>query len=207
MMPTSILLVEDEALIAMELEDQLTDLSYAVCGHVTAGEDAVEKVEEVHPDLILMDINLAGKINGIEAAAQIRANHDIPIVFLSAFSDNELLAKASHTEPYGYLVKPFKARELHATITMALYRNQMERERAELTRQLQKALDEIRELRSLLPFCAWCKQQIQDEDGKWTDFGSYAQQRMGIELTHGICPSCFATQQAQILEMKKRRGR
>jgi DNA-binding NarL/FixJ family response regulator len=203
----TILLVEDEALIAMELADRLTQLAYTVCRHVSTGEDAVRSVEELHPDLVLMDIKLAGKMNGLEAAELIRAKHDIPIVFLSAFSDNELLKQATRAEPYGYLVKPFEERELHSTITMALYRSRMERERAELTRQLQKALDEIHELRGLLPFCAWCKRKIQDEDGQWENFEDYARRRLGHDITHGICPECLTQEQENFRARKTSKDR
>jgi two-component system, response regulator PdtaR len=204
MIAPRIFIVEDESLIVMELEDRLTQLGYTVCGYTSRGEDAVTTAAELHPDLMLMDISLAGAMNGIEAAERIRQEHDIPIVFLSAFSDNDLLRKAAHTEPYGYLVKPFEERELHATITMALYRHQMERERAALTRQLQHALDEIRELRGLLPFCAWCKQKILDEDGQWTGFDAYTKRRLGTDVTHGICPECYAKEETKILAMKEK---
>jgi len=200
-----ILIVEDEALIAMELEDRLTQLGHTVCGRTISGEEAVSTIEELQPELVLMDVNLAGKMNGVEAASEIRKNHDIPIVFLSAFSDEELLQKAAHTEPYGYLVKPFEERELHSTITMALYKNQLDRERAELTQRLQQALNEIQELRSLLPMCAWCKRQVCDEHGKWSDFETYASRRLQADITHGICPSCLAKQQKELQARKKTR--
>lgn len=207
MTDTKIFIVEDETLIAMELEDRLIHLGYTVCGHTSRGEDAVAKANELLPDLILMDIHLSGQMNGIEAAALIHERHDIPVVFLSAFADNELLGHAARTEPYGYLVKPFEERELHATITMALYRGRMERERAELTRKLQKALDEIHELRGLLPFCAWCKRKIQDEDGQWENFEEYVHRRLGHDITHGICPECMATAQGQLRSQKAPRER
>ncbi|NOT58277.1 MAG: response regulator [Deltaproteobacteria bacterium] len=198
MTPASIFIVEDEVLIAMELEERLRQLNYTVCGHVTQGEEACVKVEDLHPDLILMDISLAGAMNGIEAAERIRQAHDISVVFLSAFSDNDLLRKAAHVEPHGYLVKPFEERELHATITMALYRHQMERERAELTRKLQRAVDEIRELRALLPFCAWCKQKIREEDDQWVGFETYIKRHLGNDITHSICPECFAQEKTKL---------
>ncbi len=147
----AIFIVEDEALIAMELEGRLEQLDYRVCGHVGSGEEAVSKVADIHPDLVLMDINLAGAMNGIEAAEQIRQHYDIPVVFLSAFSHNDLLQQAAHAEPYGYLLKPFEERTLHATITMALHRHQKERERTELTRELQHILFQIRDLCGALP--------------------------------------------------------
>lgn len=205
MTPPTILIVENETLIAMELEDRLTQLGYTVCGCAGRGEEAVAKANKLYPALVLMDVSLAGTMNGIEAAEQIRQSRDIPIVFLSAFSDNDLLRQAAHAEPYGYLVKPFEERELHATITMALYRHQMERERAELTRKLQQALDEIRELRELLPCCAWCKQKIRDQDGQWIGFEAYIKRHLGADITHGICPECMAKEEVKILAMKEKR--
>jgi len=198
-----IFIVEDEALIAMELEDRLTQLGHAVCGRAISGEEAVRTIKELQPELVLMDVNLAGVMNGVEAALEIRKTYDIPIIFLSAFSDKELLEKAAHTEPYGYLVKPFEERELHSTIVMALYKNQLDRERAKLTRQLQQALNEIQELRSLLPMCSWCKRQVCDEHGKWSDFETYVSRRLQAEITHGICPSCLTKEQENLQTHKK----
>lgn len=198
MTDAKIFIVEDEVLIAMELEDRLSHLGYTVCGRTDRGEEAVVRVAELRPDLVLMDIHLRDKLNGVEAAAEIRRHYAIPVVFLSAFSDDELLGRAAGVEPYGYLLKPFEERELHTTMTMALYRGRRERERATLTRQLQTALDEIHELRGLLPFCAWCKQKIQDEDGHWEKFEEYAHRRLGHEISHGICPECLAQEQENL---------
>ncbi len=124
---TSVFVVEDEALIAMELTDRLRSLGYSVSGTASRGEQALEAIVAKQPNVVLMDIHLAGKLTGIETAARLREWSDVPVIFLSAYSDAELLRQAGEVEPFGYLVKPFEERELNATIKMALYRSRMER--------------------------------------------------------------------------------
>lgn len=127
MLQTKILVVEDEGIIGLEIEKRLEQLNYTVLDVVTSGEDAVAAVLNTPPDLILMDIVLRGEIDGIEAAKQIRAQLDIPIVFLTAHTDDQTLERAKILEPFGYIIKPFKAREIHVSIEMALYKHQMEK--------------------------------------------------------------------------------
>ena len=121
-----ILIVEDESIVAMDLKNRLVNLGYAVPLIVSSGEDAVEKAKETMPDIILMDIMLKGGMDGIEAAEKIRASHDIPILYLTAYSDDNTLHRAKITEPYGYLLKPFSERELLVSIETALYKHKME---------------------------------------------------------------------------------
>jgi PAS domain S-box-containing protein len=121
-----ILIVEDEAVTGMDIRRSLTDLGYSVCAIVTTGELAIRKAGELHPDLILMDIMLAGKMTGIEAAEIINQQYHIPVVYLTAYSDDSYLAKAKLTEPFGYILKPFRELELKTTIEMALYKYAME---------------------------------------------------------------------------------
>ncbi len=127
MSTATILVVEDEAITAKDLEATLQDLGYAVCGIASAGEEALQKADTGRPDLVLMDIVLQGEMDGIEAAERIRANWGIPVVYLTAHSDRETLRRASITEPYGYIVKPFNDRELHSNVEMALYKSRMDR--------------------------------------------------------------------------------
>ena len=122
-----ILVVEDEALIAANLVETLSSLGYTVHEPVATGEDAINAVKNQKPDLVLMDIELFDDMNGIEAAEKIRAIADIPIVYLTANTDEQRLTQARLTEPYGYLVKPVQNRELRATIEMALYKNAVDR--------------------------------------------------------------------------------
>jgi PAS domain S-box-containing protein len=123
----SILVVEDEALIAASLVHTLSSLGYTVHKPVATGEGAILAVKTQKPDLVLMDIELIGAMDGIETAEKIRAIADIPVIYLTAYADDKRLAKARLTEPYGYIVKPSHNRELKATIEMALYKHALDR--------------------------------------------------------------------------------
>ncbi|MBN2003887.1 MAG: GAF domain-containing protein [Anaerolineae bacterium] len=122
-----ILVVEDEVLVSYSLQRLLEILGYAVVATVTTGEDAVVEADQLRPDLILMDIRLAGPMNGIMAAAQIRERLDIPVIYLTGYSDEDTLQRAKLTAPSGYLLKPIEGGELHRTIEMALYNHVLER--------------------------------------------------------------------------------
>jgi CheY-like chemotaxis protein/predicted regulator of Ras-like GTPase activity (Roadblock/LC7/MglB family) len=122
-----ILVVEDEGIIAKSIQAILTGMGYAVPAIVSSGEEAVRKTEELRPDLVLMDIVLDGAMDGIAAAEQIHARLDIPVVYLTAYTDRETIERAKRTSPYGYVVKPFTENELHAAIEIALYKHMMER--------------------------------------------------------------------------------
>ena len=118
---TKILLADDEVLISEDLEMRLGNLGYAICGKVTTGEEAVRRAETDRPDLILMDIVLGGEIDGITAAETIRNKWDIPVVFITAYADTDRLERAKLAYPFGYILKPFRDRELNITVEMALY--------------------------------------------------------------------------------------
>ncbi|MGB2842459.1 MAG: PAS domain S-box protein [Halobacteriota archaeon] len=122
-----ILIVEDEAIVAEDLAIAITDIGYEVVGRAGSAKDAVKKVVELKPDLILMDIVLRGRENGIDASHEIKEKMDIPIIFLTAFSDIELLDSAKGIEPYAYIVKPFQERQLLASIEMALHKSRIEK--------------------------------------------------------------------------------
>ncbi len=127
MKPSTILVVEDERIIATDLRGSLQDLGYKVPAIASSGESAIELVEKYHPDLILMDIFLDGEMTGIEAADRINLHHDIPVIFLTAFSDTTIIDQAKLTGPYGYLLKPFDDREVRTSIEIALYRHSMDK--------------------------------------------------------------------------------
>ncbi|MCP1661629.1 MAG: PAS domain S-box protein [Methanocalculus sp. MSAO_Arc1] len=142
----AILIVEDEAVTAMAIQKSLTNLGYSVCGIAPTAEQAVNKARELDPDLILMDIKLAGKKTGIHAAAEINRHKNIPIVYLTAFSDDRIINAAKTTEPFGYILKPVREQELRTTIEMALYRHAMEtklREHEDTIRVLLNATDDM----------------------------------------------------------------
>lgn len=122
MKKTSVLIVEDEVIIARDLAQTLTKLGYNVVGHCVKGEDSITMVEEKTPDIVLMDIMLKGEMTGIDAAKEIKKRFEVPIVYLTAYSDEDSIGRANTSGPSGYLVKPFKANDLRATIETALYR-------------------------------------------------------------------------------------
>ena len=135
-----ILIVEDDGLIAAYLQDTLIRLGYTTPEPVATGEAALAAVGAAHPDLILMDIQLAGAMNGVTAAERIREHYDIPVVYLTAFSQDIQLQQAKMTTPYGYLVKPVSERELLATLEMALHRYALDRQLKESEQRLTLAL-------------------------------------------------------------------
>lgn len=138
-----IMVVEDESITAKDIENRLIRLGYRVSGIARSGEEAIEKAARTHPDLVLMDIKLKGLMDGVEAAGQLRSRFGIPVAYLTAFADEETLARAEATAPYGYLVKPFEERELHATIQMALRRCRLEKQVEESERWLAAILDAV----------------------------------------------------------------
>ena len=131
-----ILIVEDENIVAKDIQIRLEKFGYEVPGMASSGEVAIRKAEETQPDLVLMDIMLKGQMTGVEAAEQIRSQLDIPVIYLTAYSDSATLERAKVTEPFGYVLKPFEEKELHTAIEISLYRHRMEVERRRFQAQL-----------------------------------------------------------------------
>ena len=128
MAQTNVLVVEDESIVSKDIQHSLKRLGYNVIGAAATGEMAVELALERTPDIILMDIMLKGEMNGIEAAGKIREETNIPVIFLTAYADESTLNKAKVTQPYGYIIKPFKEIDIHTSIEMALYKHKKETE-------------------------------------------------------------------------------
>lgn len=126
-MKKRILIVEDEKIIAEDIKRTLQSFDYEVIGINSSGESAVETAQQEKPDLILMDVMLSGKMNGLEAADHIYNNFDIPVIFLTAYANDEILTKATLSSPFGYLIKPFEDRELKVNLEMAFYKHKMEK--------------------------------------------------------------------------------
>jgi putative two-component system response regulator len=122
-----IMVVEDEWIVAEQLCSNLKDFGYT-CSTASTGEEAVRKAEADRPDLILMDIVLKGKMDGIEAADRIASQFDIPVIYLTAYTNQEYLERAKQTNPFGYVVKPYNQKELYATIEMAFHRHRVDKE-------------------------------------------------------------------------------
>jgi two-component system, cell cycle sensor histidine kinase and response regulator CckA len=122
-----IMIVEDESIVAEDMKAVLEGFGYAVPAIAFSGEEAVKKAIDIPPDLVLMDIVLKGSMSGMEAVERIRAHADIPVVYVTAYADDNTVRRAKITEPFGYILKPFDARELQTAIEIALYRHQMEK--------------------------------------------------------------------------------
>lgn len=147
----TVLVVEDEIITAIDIKGSLENLGYHVPPIASTGQEALDEAAKSQPDIILMDIVLKGEIDGIETANRIRDRQRIPIIFLTAYSDDATLARAGITEPFGYLLKPFDDRELHTTIQMALKRYQAElkiRQERDTAAQLQREAENLVELNS-----------------------------------------------------------
>ncbi|MBN1889725.1 MAG: response regulator [Thermoflexales bacterium] len=150
-----ILIVEDEQIVARDLEKRLTALGYSVSAVAASGKGAIQKAAETQPDLVLMDITLRGEMDGVEAAGLIQERFDLPVVYLTAHADETTLQRAKLTGPLGYILKPFQERDLYIGIEIALYKHRLERELrllnqelecrvAERTAQLEEANRELR---------------------------------------------------------------
>lgn len=145
MAESKILVVEDESIVAEHIRRSLQKLGYSVSSVVNTGEKAVKEAEKHHPDLVLMDIVLQGEMDGIETSKQIRSRFNIPVVYLTAYSDEKILERAKITEPFGYVIKPFNERELRINIEIALYRHRMELELKESEQWLAATLKSLGE--------------------------------------------------------------
>jgi len=167
----TIMVVEDERVVAKDLEVTLRRLGYEVCLTASTGEAAVELVESSQPDLVLMDVRLRGGMDGVEAARLIQFRHDLPVVYLTAFADEVTLRRSLETQPYGYLVKPFREKELHATIETALSKSRLER-------LLRESEERYRALSEAIPQMVWTARK----DGAMEYFNQRWQDYTGLNL-------------------------
>lgn len=143
MSKNSILVVEDEVLVARDIQSRLVRMGYNVVDIASKGSEAIEKALSLRPDLILMDIHLKDEIDGVQAAIAIRESYDVPIIFCTAFSNEETLERAKISEPYGYVLKPFDNRELEINIEIAIYKHRLEKDLNMTRRRLDVTLANV----------------------------------------------------------------
>jgi CheY-like chemotaxis protein len=187
--PTAILIVEDNKNVAAVLEARLESFGYLVCAVAETGAQAIHLNREHKPNLILMDILLKGDMNGIETAEKIVAEHDVPIIYLSCLSTDEIMDRAARTNPYGYIIKPYNNSDLRLSIEIALVKYSAVKEREALIEALEQSLEEIKRLSGLLPICAKCK-RIRDKQDQWHEIESYISDHSEADFSHGLCPEC-----------------
>ena len=147
MSEVKILIVEDERIIAEDTKQTLESLGYKVCGIASSGDEAIRIVEDSDPDLILMDIKIKGPIDGIETAEKIHQDKDIPLIYVTAYADEETLQRAKITEPYGYILKPIRKNELHTAVEIILYKYNMEKQLREI--ELKSKQDKLETIKQL----------------------------------------------------------
>lgn len=145
-----IMVVAVEITVAKDFKNRLNDMGYLVPATACSGQEAIAQAEMTHPDLTLMEIELQGEIDGIETARRLRKQFDIPVVFITANSDNNLLRHAMRTEPLGFVVKPVRNTELEATVEIALYNDRMAKKLSARVKHLNRLVESSREV-----FCFW----------------------------------------------------
>ena len=183
-----IFIVEDEAVTAADLHDELIAQGYEVAGTADTAQSAVRGVEETKPDLVLMDIQLAGEVDGVLVASAMRGA-GVPVIFLTAHYDRRTLERAKRATPVGFLTKPFEPHELCVAIEIGMERHRSEVERARLARELEEERARVKTLRGLLPICCCCK-KVRDDEGYWETVEAYIAGHSEASFTHGYCPEC-----------------
>jgi PAS domain S-box-containing protein len=199
-----IMVVDDEVIITAQLERRLVLMGYEVVGRANSGEKSVDMARRLRPDLVLMDIVMPGKYDGIEAARLIKEDMDIPVIFMTAYADEEYVKRAKNVEPFGYIVKPFQEKEVRATIEVALHKKGIERTMTRSMERLRKTVDSLQEAVVTL-----------DNSGRITFwnrkarelFGFPETEEMGIKIGPLVfCPgeSCFDDRVARTISGKKK---
>ncbi|EQA45074.1 PAS domain S-box protein [Leptospira broomii serovar Hurstbridge str. 5399] len=161
-----ILVVEDEIIVAVNLGQKLKKLGYDLVGITSSGEEAIQKAEENHPDLVLMDINIEGNLDGIQTAEVLRNRFQTPVIYLTAYADENTLNRAKRTQPLGYIVKPFESDQLRSSIEVALYKNEVEFKNRKSEESLKSTLNKIEsgiittDENGLVVFCNPAAEQI-----------------------------------------------
>ncbi len=185
----TILVVEDEAAVAMDIKAKLHSLGYSVTAVVTRGEEAIEEVERTQPNLVFMDIRLAGKLDGIETANLIRERYGLPVIYLTAYADEDTLKRARVTEPFGYILKPFAKNDLRSNVEMALYKHEMER-------RLREREEHYRLLYENAPLAYQCLDEqgdLVEVNRAWLELFGYSQEEaLGRRFGSFVAEGCRA---------------
>lgn len=181
-----IMVVEDSADLCEKIKFKLMKHGFNVTATASSGNEAIHNAIYSKPDLILMDIKLIGKIDGIEAAEKINKKINIPIIFLTAYSDEDFLKRAEKIAPYGYILKPFREQDLIITIKMAIVKHKNDEKKNK------KIKEEFRNVFSskTIPICARCK-GIRDVEGCWHTVEEYFRLTSNLSFSHSLCPSCY----------------
>jgi AmiR/NasT family two-component response regulator len=184
-----VLIAEDEAMVACLTRAELEAAGMTVVGTASDGRQAVEMVQRLKPDVVLMDIAMP-EMDGIDAATAIQQECPTPVVILSAHEDSGLVSMATEAGVGAFVVKPSDAEELERAIAIAVARHATLMKLRSLNRDLKQTLAEEHTLKGLLPICSSCK-KIRDDEGYWKQLEVYIEQRTHTRFSHGYCPDCL----------------
>ena len=184
-----VLIVDDDVLICDVVRDLLETAGHTVAGTAHDGQQAIEMVKTLRPDMVFMDIKMP-EMDGLEATRQIQAQCPVPVILLTAHDDPELVAQGSRVGAVAYLVKPPSLGELTRTMVIAQARFADLMELRALNAKLEQALAEVKTLRGLVPICTRCK-CIRDEKGYWQRVETYLSAHTEAQFTHGLCDDCI----------------
>ena len=201
-----VLIADDEALICNLIQSEVEAIGHQVVGRASDGHQAVAMARDLDPDIVLMDIAMP-ELDGLEATRQIQETHPRPVVLLTAHDDISLVQRAGEVGAGAYLVKPSNAPELARAMAIAVARFADLTALRHLNEELQKALDEVKTLRGILPICSSCR-KVRDDAGYWHEVEAYIQQHLDLQLSHGLCEHCIQDLYPQEYEaIMKRKAR
>ncbi len=198
-----VLIADDEALICNLIQDEVEALGHQVVGRALDGRQAVEMARNLRPDVVLMDIVMP-EMDGLQATRLIQDSCPVPVVLLSAYDDIGLVQKAGEVGAGAYLVKPSCAAELARGMAIAIARFADLTALRRLNAELQKALDEVKTLRGILPVCSNCR-KVRDDEGYWQEVDVSIERHLDLEFSHGLCEQCSKALYPQEYEALTRR--
>ena len=186
--PVRVLIAEDDYFVLEEIKRTLRGQNYEIVGEAYNGESAVKMVNDLHPDVVLMDIKMP-KMDGLEASQRIQEQCATPIVVLTAHEPLDLVENASIAGVSAYLTKPPSAVEIYRAIIIAMARHEDWMKERRLNKVYAKASHEIKTLRGIVPICSYCK-QIRDDQGNWAQVEEFVENHTYAKFSHATCPDC-----------------
>lgn len=192
----TVLVAEDDYIVGEEVARLLRSCGFTRILHAYDGSEAVETTCRERPGVALLDVRMPG-VDGLEAARRIQERCPTPVVMLTAYESRELVEKAAAAGAGAYVIKPARAGDLERAIFIATTRHADLVELRGRNEQLRKALDEIKQLRGILPICSYCK-SIRNDEGFWQKVETYIREHSEAEFSHGICPECLRTRYPEI---------
>lgn len=186
----NILIVEDESLVALEIEQYLNKYNFTTLPIVTSGEEALFQIVHNRVDLVLMDIKLNGEMDGIATGNAIREFYKIPVIFITAYSDEKTINRVKKTDPFGYIVKPFKKEDLKANVKVALYKRKKEENLTSKASSLSNNKLPINSEKKII-LCPYCKKYL-NRKKNWRSIEKLIKERFSADYGHCTCPDCVS---------------